>query len=252
MSNPTKIQSWSEISPNPNSPEALEFRVKSLESARDCQLIENRVSYISWRAKNRSVLDIGVVEHFSESASIETWLHQHVSQSASTCLGIDILEGEVNQLRERGYKVKVHDITKSPLAQKFELIIVGDVVEHLNNPGALFKNAAVMLEENGRLLITTPNPWYANAMLKNTFEGRPFTDSVDHIAWFCAATLCELASRNGLQLVHYCGVKADKSASLKSIIFFKLASLFIKIGIRPEVFAKTMIYEFALVPICRD
>jgi len=246
------IHSWNEISSNPNSQEVLAFRAKNLKEARDLRLIENRVAYITERAKDQKVLDIGVVEHFHESAQASTWLHQHVATAASSCLGIDILVKEVDQLRERGYNVQSHDITVSPLDEKFELIIVGDVVEHLNNPAALFRNAAAMLEKNGYLLISTPNPWYANAIFKNVFEGVPFTDSADHVAWFDAGTLCELASRNGLTLKHYCGVKAERSSSVKSAVFFKMASLFIKIGIRPEVFAKTMIYEFSPAADLRD
>lgn len=84
------------------------------------------------------------------------------------------------------------------------------------------------------------------------FEGLPFTDSADHAAWFDAGTLFELASRNGLALKHYYGVRADKSGNFNSALFFKMASLFIKIGIRPEVFAKTMIYEFALSEVHAD
>jgi 2-polyprenyl-3-methyl-5-hydroxy-6-metoxy-1,4-benzoquinol methylase len=215
-----------------------------LKLARGEKLIKNRVSYITDRAKDKKVLDIGVVEHFRESSSLSTWLHQHVASAARSCLGIDILSKEIDLLRERGYNVKVHDITASPLDQKFELIIVGDVVEHLNNPAALFSSAASMLEMNGRLLISTPNPWYANAILKNVFEGPPFTDSADHVTWFDAGTMCELGSRNGLVLDHYCGVEADRSGTVLSALFYKLTPLFIKIGFRPEVFAKTMIYEF--------
>ena len=73
----------------------------------------------------------------------------------------------------------------------------------------------------------------------------PFTDSADHVAWYDSGTLCELASRNGLALKHYCGVRSDKSGSLKFALFFKIHSLLIMLVIRPEVFAKTMIYEFS-------
>lgn len=47
------IHSWNEISTNPNSPEVLSFRVKTLREARELRLIENRVEYITHRAKGR-------------------------------------------------------------------------------------------------------------------------------------------------------------------------------------------------------
>lgn len=85
-------------------------------------------------------------------------------------------------------------------------------------------------------------------ILKNLFEGKPFTDSVDHVTWFDAGTLCELAARNGLHLDCFAGVlvKIKKSSTARSKLLFKISPLLIKLGIRPEFFAKTMVYEFVL------
>jgi 2-polyprenyl-3-methyl-5-hydroxy-6-metoxy-1,4-benzoquinol methylase len=235
---------WSDVSSDPNSSEVLSFRSDTLAKARVPLLKENRIAYLSQLVSGKNILDIGVVEHFEESSNSDLWLHQHICNAAKTCLGVDILEEMVILLRSRGYNVIAHDITRSALPMKFDVIIVGDVIEHLNNPGSLFEHAAQMLEPHGRLVISTPNPWYANAILKNLFEGKPFTDSADHCAWFDAGTICELASRNGLVLDRYAGIKAKQSTSRRSGLFVKLAPFLIRVGFRPEVFAKTMVYEF--------
>lgn len=125
------------------------------------------MDHITQLAIDRTVFDIGVVEHFCELAPMGILLHQYVAKDASSCLGIDILATEVGQLRERGFNIKHPDITASALNQKFELIIVGDVVENLNNPSALFKNTSMMLVKNGCLLNSSPNSWYDNAVFKN-------------------------------------------------------------------------------------
>ena len=238
------MKSWSEISADPNSPEVLTHRKSELAKARNLKLIADRVAYICDVVRAKDVLDIGVVEHFRNSSTVDTWLHKHVKTAAASCLGIDILASEVDSLRQRGFDVIVHDITKAPLDRQFEIIVVGDVIEHLNDASGLFIHAAQMLRPSGLLLLTTPNPRYVNAIVKNLFEGTPFTDSADHVAWFDASTLCELASRSGLVLRRYSGVKANSSRTFKSRLLSSLTPTLIRLGIRPELFAKTMIYEF--------
>jgi 2-polyprenyl-3-methyl-5-hydroxy-6-metoxy-1,4-benzoquinol methylase len=237
---------WFEISENPNSAEVLSSRRNELKKVRSSKLIKNRIEYLVGLALGKSVLDIGVVEHFEGSAMEKTWLHQHIVRAADSCLGIDILESGVNALRIAGYNVIVHNVMESPLPYKYELIVVGDVIEHLDNPGRLFKNVNMMLSSGGRLVLTTPNPWYANALIKNIFEGAPFTDSVDHVAWFDAGTIFELAERNNLRLALYSGVIAEHSNTVLSKIFIKCMPLLLAIGVRRELFAKTIIYEFVL------
>lgn len=240
------FKNWNEISSDPNSPEVLEFRIVTLAMARRGELIPDRTAYLCSLADGKNVLDIGVVEHFSASSERDEWLHGQLCKHAGSCLGMDILEKEVQELCDKGYDAVVWDVTKKPLSRKFDLIVIGDVIEHLGNPSALFANTKEMLAPGGRIALATPNPWYANAILKNLFGGKPFTDSVDHVAWFDAGTLCELAARNGLHLDCYAGVMAKKSSTARSRFLFSISPLLIKLGIRPEFFAKTMVYEFVL------
>ena len=241
------VQAWHQISEDPNAPEVKAYRAAQLARARSKQLIDDRIRYICGVVRGKDTLDIGVVEHFRDSSASEIWLHRHVRDAARSCLGMDILESEVESLRERGFDVICHDITTSPLDRDFDVIVVGDVIEHLNSPAALFENAAQMLRPPGRLVISTPNPWYANAILKNVFDGQPFTDSADHVAWFDAGTLCELANRSGLLLDRYAGVRIGATiTTTKSRLFANASPALIRAGVRPEVFAKTMIYEFVL------
>ena len=236
---------WKDISADPNSSQVLLYRSELLAKARRKELISDRAAYICSLAKGKEVLDIGVVEHFGGSSNRADWLHGQICKHAKTCLGIDILEDEIRVLQNKGYNVVVWDITGAPLPQIFDLIVIGDVIEHLGNPFAFFSNATKMLNSGGRIVLTAPNPWYANVIVKNVFEGNPFTDSADHVAWFDAGTFCELAARSGFMLDRYAGVMANWS-SIRSALFLRLAPILISLGIRSEVFAKTIIYEFIL------
>ena len=74
-------------------------------------------------------------------------------------------------------------------------------------------------------------------------------DNVDHVAWFDPSTILEIAERCGLELVKYQGVlqteHSQPLANFKEKIF-QLIPLLCSIGVRPELFSKTIIYEFKL------
>lgn len=207
-------------------------------------MIDDRCQYIAQQAKGKKVLDVGVVEHFAEASQRDEWLHEHVRRAASSCLGVDILEDGVRDLRDRGYQVICADLARAPLNEIFDLVVMGEVIEHVGNPGALMKNAALMLAEDGRLLLSTPNPWYLNPILKSVIDGQPFTDSADHAMWFDPSTMTEIGQRAGLRLDCYAGIRMKHSGSVLSKLAVRLAPTLISLGIRRELFAKSMLYEF--------
>jgi 2-polyprenyl-3-methyl-5-hydroxy-6-metoxy-1,4-benzoquinol methylase len=242
-----KMPRWNQISRNPNSPATKQARRDMLVAARVQAPTCNRVDYLCEMARGKDVLDVGIVDHTLESLDNPDWLHGKLCIAAKTCLGVDILEKEVNQLNQKGFNVICTDITEKPLHQTFDLIICGDIIEHLDSPGRLLASAAQMLRPSGKLIVSVPNPWYINILLKNTFNGSPYVDNVDHVTWFDACTLCELGERHGLVLHHFVGVTVQNQTKLLAKLFFSFAPLLTCLGLRSELFDKTIIYEFVLV-----
>lgn len=238
------MQAWQTISLDPNAPEVLRFRQNILTKAKYNQLITDRVSYLCKLAQNKDILDIGCVEHMIESSTNSEWLHGKLNKVAKSCMGVDILESEIKALQAEGYNIVAHDVTKEPLTKNFDLIVCGEVLEHLNTPGDLLKNASKMLRDSGRLVISIPNPWYINVIIKNIFARAPYVDNADHVSWFDSCTLCELGQRHGLKLDSFSGVAVKNNKSFRSKLFFAFTPLLIKLGIQQNIFAKTMIYEF--------
>ena len=235
---------WQTYSQDPNSPELLSLRRAAIRKARTGRLAANRVEYLCGLAAGKSVLDIGVVEHTSGAAANPGWLHGKLKLAAAHCLGVDVLEAEVARLRQQGYDVVCADVTRAPLAQKFDLIIGGEVLEHLDSPGAFMGNCAAMLSPGGRLAITVPNPWYANVILKHLCRRTVFVDSADHVAWYDASVLHELGQRHGLELERFTPIGGVHTRTLKGKVFFGLLPLLLWTGLSPELFAKSIIYEF--------
>lgn len=243
------MKRWFEISKDPNAVEVGVARRNALQGIRARHLIPNRVEYLADMARGRRVLDIGVVAHIDEAAAASGWLHGRLAAVATRCLGVDILEESVARLKERGYDVAVADFTQAPLAERFEVIVAGEVLEHLGNPGSFMKNCREMLEPHGSLFVTVPNPWYINVIAKNLRRGSLFVDSADHVVWYDPNAMYELGQRCGLELVAFAGITIDKPASLFARAFFSIAQpILIALGFAPELFAKSMMYRFAPIP----
>jgi len=239
------MQRWQDISNDPNAAEVMISRRAAIAQARTGMLIPDRVAYLCELAAGKSVLDIGVVEHTRDAVTSPAWLHGNLRRHAKSCRGVDILESEVEHLKSLGYDVICADITRAALPETFDLIIGGEVLEHLGLPGPFMANCAKMLGPSGRLVITAPNPWYCNAIIKNSRRRSTFVDSADHVAWYDASTLCELGLRAGLQLQRFAGIGPGDSKTIRAMLFFHAVKpALMGLGYAAELFSKSIIYEF--------
>ncbi|MGC8541419.1 MAG: methyltransferase domain-containing protein [Phycisphaerae bacterium] len=186
---------------------------------------------------------MGCVNHTSDAYQDPTWLHGQIVKAASYCLGVDVLEEGVAHLRAAGFNVLRCDITTEKINEKFDLMICGEVIEHIEHIGSIFITANASLSVGGRLLITTPNPYYLNRAWSN-LRGRCY-DSVDHVSLLSPSGMAELGDRHGLTLVSYRGVLVADARTLMGRSALRCRSL-LGIVFSPEAFCETMIYEFEI------
>lgn len=117
--------------------------------------------------RNRSVLHVGCVDHLpllQDKMKAGTWLHAHLVDSAHKCVGLDISDEGINALRDHGVKdVYSGDVTDpggnaSLREQRWDYILVPDVIEHIPEPGAFLSSLSSLWgKEGGRLIVTVPN-----------------------------------------------------------------------------------------------
>lgn len=196
--------SWRAIADDPNSEEALARRRAVLENAtRDHDT--NRARRIADLCRDRRVVDIGCVDHCFETSERSTWLHRQVADAASFCIGVDLAEDGVAAMTAAGYQAVVHDICKGlgPVADfaPFDVVVAGEVIEHLGNPQALFDFAHQALSPHGILVLTTPNP-YAPHRVRAGQLGVTW-ENADHVFYAFPSGIAELAGRTGFVLEEY-------------------------------------------------
>jgi 2-polyprenyl-3-methyl-5-hydroxy-6-metoxy-1,4-benzoquinol methylase len=232
------MQRWQDISSDPNAPEVGKYRLAELHAAR-AEPIPDRVEYIKELARGKRVLDIGVVDHQIGKQHSPGWLHGAIASVAAHTVGVDILPDAVEALKKEGYNVRLWDVTEKPLAEQFELITAGEVIEHLGSPAKLFESARQMLASGGRFVLTTPNPYYLARVRDNLRHGVG-AESADHVTLLFPSGMAELSARAGLRLDRWRGIKVQPPRAMTKV-FFGAARL---MRFAPESRCNTLLYEF--------
>lgn len=158
-------------------------------------------SYILDQAAKKSVLNVGAaggVEYYLP-AHRDAWLHDRLGGVARELVGVDIDKLGIERAARDGVELIEADCQTMNLERRFDLIVMSDVVEHLDAPGAAICNLVQHLQPAGRLLITTPNPTYAG-MLMRAILGRSLSVYYDHVACFAPEHVQAVCNRHGYHL----------------------------------------------------
>lgn len=142
----------------------------------------------------RSILDIGCVQHSAEKASNDDWVHARLLEKSDDVVGIDYLREEVERLQERGYDVRHADAEDLDLDRTFELVVAGELIEHLSNVGGFLDGVREHLQPEGRFVLTTPNPW-AFHRFRQALTGHVRSND-EHTCWFDEWTLKQVFRRH--------------------------------------------------------
>lgn len=152
-------------------------------------------------AANRRVLNVGAAGNarFYRAQGQEGWLHKRLAEKAAKIVGLDIDEEEIAAAHDLGFDIVTGNCESFKLGESFDLIVLSDVIEHLDNPGQALANMAAHLRPGGKLIITTPNVTFAGNFLK-CLLGRPPDIYWDHLALYAPEHIQALCDRHGYRL----------------------------------------------------
>jgi 2-polyprenyl-3-methyl-5-hydroxy-6-metoxy-1,4-benzoquinol methylase len=169
---------------------------KKMEKAK----LVNRIELIQRYCRGKKVLDVGCVGH-TVPPSHPLWLHKRVAEVASYVLGIDIEPEKVEELRKQGYNAIVANALNCDLGEKFDVIVAGQVIEHLDNPGIFLENMKKHLSDVGVFIITTDNA-HGAMFIKDYLIKRPNINP-QHCMFFSRETIKELLNRHELEIEEF-------------------------------------------------
>ena len=176
--------------------------------------------------RGKDVLDVGCVEHTIKAMEDNPfWVHDFLRNNCWVS-GIDILESDIQLLKDRGYNVETANAETFELDKEFDVIFAGELIEHLSNPGLFLQQTKKHLKENGLLIITTPNTFYAPRLLGCILKiNDDPTVNEEHTNWFSPSTLNTLFEREGFYIET---IKRFDAASLKKTSTSRLKRYFNK------------------------
>jgi 2-polyprenyl-3-methyl-5-hydroxy-6-metoxy-1,4-benzoquinol methylase len=166
---------------------------------RDDQLIRECIK--------KKVLHLGCTDSpfTQEKLDRGTALHPKIESVASELVGVDIDGLALAALGSMCDKTDqiCCDIESATLLEKlsgreFDVVVCADVIEHLNNPGAMLENLVKVMQPGSKLVITTINALAIKLVLRALFAREAVHP--DHVAYYSFATLKHLLERSGFSM----------------------------------------------------
>jgi SAM-dependent methyltransferase len=136
----------------------------------------------------------------------ESWLHEQLFTAASEIIGIDSDAEGVAMARALGFEAHVADCQEiAELAalpvEPADVVVAGELIEHLDRPGAFLEAVKCLLAPKGVLVITTPNAVRLTNFI-GALTNREFVNA-DHVGWFSWRVLKTMLERHGWSLCEF-------------------------------------------------
>lgn len=124
-----------------------------------------------------------------------------LSKNSFNVKGIELDERMCNELIKQGHDVKNIPIELFDTTEKFDLITMFDVIEHIPHLHKAISNIHSMLSDIGSLVIVTPNvaSFQKKILGKRWFHFKPW----EHISYFSPRTIKHLANMFGFKIVYF-------------------------------------------------
>lgn len=194
----------------------------------------SRWDFILKRCNGRRVLHLGCIgetdvsthEKLSAFAAGRV-LHPHLMAVAREVVGVD-LDGAAIELIRSNLGVQnilladVEQLGKVVLDGTFDVVLCGNLLEHLSCPGLALEGLRHFMAPESELIVSVPNSFALLANLRFTF-GR-FRDGAQHVATFSKFNLMTLLGRHGFSLTELYTCYDQPPRSRKQRIQFALGT----------------------------
>jgi hypothetical protein len=141
---------------------------------------------------------------------------------AKEIIGLDVNEEGVSAAWRAGYSAQAVDLSDPDATRDLsisgEVVVAGELIEHVESPGSFLEALHPLLEAGGRLIITTPNASALSSPLL-AMTSREYVNA-DHIAIYSWYTLTNLVSRHDWDVSWVGTYRRPRSTSLLGRLAF--------------------------------
>ena len=168
-----------------------------------------RVDLIMEMCAGKKVLHLGCANYPYTQNSIdnEMLLHYDLEKSAGELYGFDFDQPGLDILAANGtgnlYRADLEKLDEVAMSETFDVIVAGEMIEHLNNPGLFLTGIQRFMNTETRLVLTTINAYCGMRWFWYGLRGRRGKQEPvhpDHVAYYSYSTLSLLVKRHGLDV----------------------------------------------------
>jgi len=192
-----------------------------------------RLDIILEKCRGKRVLHLGCSDSPYTQAAYEngTLLHRAISEVAEKVVGFDYDDAGIEALKKFGfddiYKADLEDLDRAIIDERFDIIIAGEMIEHLNNPGKFLTGIQAFMDHDTELVITTVNAYCGMRFFHYTFSrngGRNEPVHPDHVAYYSYSTLRLLVERHGMEVKDFMFYDLGKNHRKAAPLIFRVAN----------------------------
>jgi SAM-dependent methyltransferase len=157
-----------------------------------------RVDFIKQICVGKKVLHLGCTDHPYTQRAIENdmLLHFKLEKTARELYGFDYDQEGIDVLSKAGgknlFRADLEKLDEIKLDETFDVIIAGEMIEHLSNPGLFLQGIQRFMNPETSLVITTINAYSAMRFVMYGLRGRGGANEpvhLDHVAYYSYSTL---------------------------------------------------------------
>ncbi len=188
----------------------------------------DRPAYLAALCAGKRVLHLGATDspHTEEAFAGGRLLHLHLAAAAGELVGLDLDADRVAWLREQGIENIAIGNIENPADYPgglFDLIVAGEIFEHLDNPGRALDALRPCLGENARLVLSVPNAYSVKGFLR-AVAGHEWIHP-DHVLHHSQSTLRTLLGRHGFEPVEFFAYVNGGNGALAPLVNLALRAL---------------------------
>ena len=171
-----------------------------------------RLDVIREMCTGKRVLHLGCTgaPYTDEAIKNEMLLHFELERVAADLWGMDSDLAGIETLKSHGSKQIIYgdleNLDAIDLDQTFDIIVAGEIIEHLSNPGLFLTGVKRFMGAETLLILTTINAYCGMRFLWYGIRGkRGRVEFVhpDHVAYYSYSTLKLLIERHGLHVENF-------------------------------------------------
>lgn len=169
--------------------------------------LKTRIARLTEIVKGKNIVHLGCADHLGlieNKMKSGKWLHGILLQNTNHCIGIDINAEAIHYLKEKHqipnlYCINIETAENAESIfgnENWDYLVLGEIIEHVNNPVAFLKNLHDKFKNNtDRIIITAPNVYnLSNAKrIRKNLE----VINTDHRYWFSPYTLTKVIMESG-------------------------------------------------------